>query len=152
MSEPTIFSHTARDGVAIFWILLIVFFPGGFMLGPPFMSMKFFVISLMAYLVVGLGLSCKITVGPTRVRFARRVFGIPYYVVTGSEITSVSYDSDWDEEETASGVVVEIDGKEIHIGAGKRKTELYKGLFQNSAYYRQMQSNQEFKPTPDGAA
>ncbi|MRW89029.1 hypothetical protein GJ699_03435 [Duganella sp. FT80W] len=81
----------------MFWILLIVFFPGGFMLGPPFLSMKFFIIALIAYFVVGLGLSCKIIVGTTQVRFVRRIFGVPYYVVTGREITSVTYDSDWDE-------------------------------------------------------
>jgi hypothetical protein len=134
----------------MFWILLIVFFPGGVMLGPPFMSVNFFVFSFTAYVVVGLGLDCKITVGPTHVRFARRIYWLPYYVVNGTEITSVSYDSDWDEERTASGVVVEINGKEIHIGAGKRKTELYNGLFKNSAVYRVAQSPQELKPTSDG--
>jgi hypothetical protein len=153
MSEVIKFSHTARDGVAMFWILFIVFFPGGIMLGPPFMSVRIFTYSFVAFIVVGLGLTCKITVSATRVRFARRFFGIPYYVISGSEITSVTYDSDWDEEETASGVVVEIDGKkEIHIGSGKRKTALYTGLYVNSALYRRMESNQEFKPTPNGAA
>lgn len=151
MSETNPFTHTARDGVAMFWILLIVFFPGGVMLGPPFVSMKIFVFSVLAFVVAGFGLDCKITVWPDRVRFVRRFYRIPYYIVTGSEITSVSYDSDWDEEETASGVVVEIDGKEIHIGAGKRKVELYLALFRRSVVYRNMQADQGLKPMLDGA-
>jgi hypothetical protein len=152
MSEKTLFTHTARDSVAMFWLVFIIFFPGGTVLGPPFMSLRVFLISLGAYLIVCSGLSCKITVGPSHVRFTRRLFWVPYWVVSGSEITSVSYDSDWDEEETASGVVVGIDGKEVHIGAGKRKVELYTGLFLHSAVYRAMQSNLQFKATPDGAA
>jgi hypothetical protein len=82
----------------------------------------------------------------------RRLYRIPFYVRSGDVINSVAYDSDWDDEETASGVVVEIDGKEVHIGAGKRKTELYLGLFRHSEAYRKLQSNPSFRPTPDGAA
>lgn len=141
--EPNLFSHTARDGVAMFYILFIVFFPGGVMLGPPFISVDAFIFATVGFIVVALGLDCKIVVGPTEVRFMRRIFWIPYYVVRGKEITSVVYDSDWDDEETASGVVVTLAGKEVHIGAGKRKNELYMNLYRCSAEHRVFHSDRE---------
>jgi len=150
-SDVTLFSFKARDGVAMFWIFFIVFIPGGTTLGPPFMSVDAFLICAAVYAVLACGLDCKITVTADGVRFVRRLYWIPFYVRSGRAITSVSYDGDWDEDESASGVVVEIDGKEIHIGAGKRKTELYLGLFRNSEAYRKMQPDQGFKRTPDGA-
>jgi len=149
--DTILFSFTARDGGAMFWIFFMVFIPGGATLGPPFMSIDTFLICAAIFAVVAFGLDCKITVTSDGVRFVRRLYGIPFYVRNGDVITSVAYDSDWDDEETASGVVVEIDGKEVHIGAGKRKAELYSGLFRYSEVYRNMQSNQAFKPTPDGA-
>jgi len=150
-TDETLFSFKARDGVAMFWILFIVFIPGGATFGPPFMSVEAFLICTTVYAALAFGLDCKITVTPEEVQFVRRLYWIPFYVRSGRMITSVSYDSDWDEEESASGVVVEIDGREIHIGAGKRKTELYVGLFRNSETYRRMQSGHEFKQSPDGA-
>ncbi|WP_161076140.1 hypothetical protein [Duganella sp. CY15W] len=150
-SDATLFSFKARDGVAMFWIFFIVFIPGGATLGPPFMSVDAFLICTAAYAVLAYGLDCKITVTSDRVRFVRRLYWIPFYARSGRVITSISYDSDWDDEESASGVVVEIDGRETHIGAGKRKAELYMGLFRNSETYRSMQAEQGFKPTPDGA-
>jgi hypothetical protein len=140
-----------RDGVAIFWIFFIVFTLGGVTLGPAFMSVNAFLICAAAYAVLAFGLDCKITVAPGRVRFSRRLYWTPYYARSGRVISSVSYDSDWDDEHPASGVVVEIDGREIHIGAGKRKTELYMGLFRSSETYRRMQSEQIFEPAPHGA-
>jgi len=139
-TEEKLFSFTARDGVAMFWIFFIVFIPSGATLGPPFMSVDAFMICAAVYAVLAFGLDCKITVTSDGVRFARRLYRIPFYVRNGQAITAVSYDSDWDDEESASGVVVEIDGKEVHIGAGKRKTELYSGLFRNLEPYRRMQS------------
>jgi hypothetical protein len=150
--DTTLFSFKVRDGVAMFWIFFVVFIPGGVTLGPPFMNINTFFICAAIYAVLAFGLDCKITVTSNGVHFVRRLYRIPFYVRSGDVINSVAYDSDWDEEETASGVVIEIDGKEVHIGARKRKTELYLGLFRHSEAYRKMQSNQWFKPTPDGAA
>lgn len=128
MDDSQEFHYQARDGVAIFMIVIWVFFPGGCMLGFPFMSKEIFTYSVLAFLVVILGLDCKISVVPGQVRFVRRLFKIPYYIRRGTAITDVCFDSDWDEEATASGVVAEIDGKETHIWAGKRKGILYSGL------------------------
>ena len=150
-SDVTLFSFKARDGVAMFWIFFLVFIPGGATLGPPFMNVDAFLICSTVYVVLAFGLDCKITVTSDGVRFVRRLYWMPFYARSGRAITSVSYDSDWDEEESASGVVVEIDGREIHIGVGKRKTELYLGLFRNSDAYRRMQPDQGLKPAPDGA-
>ena len=147
--DVPLFSFKARDGVAMFWIFFIGFVPGGVTLGPPFMSLDAFLIWSAVYAALALGLDCTINVSPHRVRFMRRIYWIPYYVRSGRMITSVFYDSDWDEEDTASGVVVEIDGREVHIGAGKRKSELYLGLFRNSEMNRRMQADQPFKSTPD---
>jgi hypothetical protein len=150
--DKMLFSFKARDGVAMFWIFFIVFIPGGVALGPPFMSLSSFLIGAVGYAVLAFGLDCKITIRSDSVCFVRRLYRIPFYVRRGRLITSVSYDSDWDDEDSASGVVVGIDGKEIHIGAGKRKAELYTGLFRNSEIYRSMQSNQTGKLEPDDAA
>lgn len=150
--DKMLFSFKAKDGVAMFWIFFIVFIPGGVALGPPFMRLNSFLICAVGYAVFAFGLDCKITVRSGSVCFVRRLYRIPFYVRRGRLITSVSYDSDWDDEDSASGVVVGIDGKEIHIGAGKRKSELYAGLFKNSEIYRSMQSNQTGKFEPDDAA
>lgn len=122
------FAFRNWDGGAAFWLGLIVFFNGGLGLGLPFMSWHVLAVTSVIYLLLVPWLDCTILVVPGRVRLARRLCRIPYYWYTGAKITDVCYDSDWDEESTATGVVVSIDCKEFHIVAPRRKTALHASL------------------------
>ncbi|AVR97307.1 hypothetical protein [Pseudoduganella armeniaca] len=92
------------------------------------MSLRALTISSVIYLLLIPWLDCKITVAPGRVRIARRLCRVPYYWYTGQSITDVCYDSDWDDEDTATGVVVSIDSKQFHIVAPRQKTAFYRRL------------------------
>jgi hypothetical protein len=85
-------------------------------------------IFFVAALAIIIGLRASIVVRPSRVVITRKWFFIPYWRRTGRVIEDVWFGGDWGEPEGASGVVVKLKGKEIHIGSPKTMHYLYFSL------------------------
>src|SRR5262245_42020954 len=68
-------------------------------------------------LAIMIGLRASVVVRPSRVVITRKWFFIPYWRYSGRVIENVWYGGDWGEREGASGVCVQLNGKEIHIGS-----------------------------------
>lgn len=117
------------------------------------MSVQAFIVGTVCFIVIALGMTCKITVTSESVHIVRRCYFLPYVFYSGREIESVRYDGDWGDEEVSSGVVVTINKKEVHIGARKRMNELHTSLFRLSNEFRLMESRfKESNLTSDGDA
>lgn len=78
--------------------------------------------------VVAIGLRSQIVVYSDRVLVQRKWFAIPYQKVEGSRIDHVVYGGDWGDEYGAVGVVVDLDGKDVHIGNSKNMHFLHEAL------------------------
>jgi hypothetical protein len=85
-------------------------------------------IFVVAACTVIIGLRASIVVRPSRVVITRKWFFIPYWRNTGRVIEDVWFGGDWGEPEGASGVVVKLNGKEIHIGSRRTMDQLYFSL------------------------
>jgi hypothetical protein len=86
-----------------------------------------FIFTLAALAVIS-GLRTTVVVRPSRIVITRKWFFIPYWRYTGQVIEDVWFGGDWGEPEGASGVVVKLRGKEIHIGSRKSMHYLYSSL------------------------
>jgi hypothetical protein len=84
------------------------------------------VFALCAVLVAGLRSS--ISVGPGRVTITRKWFRIPYRRFTAAAIENVFFGGDYGLEEGAMGVVVRIEGRDIHLGTSRNMHFLYDAL------------------------
>src|SRR5262249_8292034 len=78
---------------------------------------------------VVIGLRNSIVVTPSLVVITRSWFFIPYWRYTGRAIQDVWYGGDWGLPEGACGVVVKLDGQEVHIGSAKTMHHLYASLY-----------------------
>src|SRR5262247_1001230 len=79
-------------------------------------------------LAIIIGLRASVVVRPSRGVIIRKGFFIPYWRYTGRVIEDVWYGGDWGLPEGASGVCVQLNGKEIHIGSRKTMDYLYFSL------------------------
>ena len=84
---------------------------------------------IFAALAVAIGLRNSIIVTPSLVVITRSWFFIPYWRYTGRAIEDVWFDGDWGLPEGAGGVVVKLDGQEVHIGSCKTMHHLYESLW-----------------------
>lgn len=83
---------------------------------------------VLAFLLLIIGLRSSITVRLDQVTVARKWFFIPYRTYTASCIEDVSFGGDWGLDEGAMGVVVRMNGQDIHIGNSKNMYYLYESL------------------------
>ncbi|WP_284620763.1 hypothetical protein [Aquabacterium humicola] len=128
--SPALFEFESRDSLAQFsvWLLPVV---GGGTLSillwqfgglPAVIATALVCISLVA------GLRASIAVYPNRVEIVRKWFFLPYKKYSGQLIEDVSYGGDWGLDEGAIGVVVRLDGRDIHIGTAKNMHYLHDAI------------------------
>lgn len=79
-------------------------------------------------LVIAAGLRSRIVIYSDRVFVQRKWFSISYQTVEGSRIDHVVYGGDWGDDYGAVGVVVDLDGKDVHIGNSKNMHFLHDAL------------------------
>jgi hypothetical protein len=89
------------------------------------------VMALFSAIAIGLRSSIVVTEGCTVI--TRRWFFIPYWRRSAPGIDDVWFGGDWGDEDGAMGVVVEMRGKEIHLGSSKTMRQLHAALFPLSA-------------------
>ena len=70
----------------------------------------------------------SIGVSPSGVVVTKSWFFVPYWRFKGKSLQDVWFGGDWGEPEGAAGVVVLVDGKEIHIGSRKSMHQLREAL------------------------
>jgi hypothetical protein len=130
MNEDATFSFSGRDSMAQLMGLMIMLAPVPWL---PFAvshagGVAGVAIFVAAVLAVISGLQASIVVRPSTVLITRKWFFIPYWRYSGRRIEDVRFGGDWGEPEGASGVVVKLDGKEIHIGSRRTMHHLYVSL------------------------
>jgi hypothetical protein len=74
------------------------------------------------------GLRASIAVYPSRVEIVRKWFFVPYRRYTGRSIEDVSFGGDYGLDDGAIGVVVRLDGREVHLGTSKNMHYLHEAL------------------------
>jgi len=89
-----LYEYSGRDDVAIFFSFFFIFIPGGLVPGLPFMSIQAFLVGVGLFVVLALGMRCKIIVRPDSAEFVRTCYFIPYSGHLGQEITTVRFDGD----------------------------------------------------------
>jgi hypothetical protein len=130
MSDAARFKFSGRDSMAQFMAFVIIVHPAGWIphnvwyLG----GATAFGIFALAVVVIIAGLRASIVIRPSRVVIVRKCFFIPYWRHSGRTIENVQFSGDWGDPEGALGVVVNLDGREIHIGSGKTMHHLYSAL------------------------
>jgi hypothetical protein len=130
-SEST-FYFSGQDSLSQFMLWILVLGAGFFPL--PFLVWWFggktaAITSVAIALVVLVGFRASIAVSPSGVVVTKSWFFVPYWRFKGPAIEDVWFGGDWGEPEGASGVVVKIRGKEIHVGSRKSMHQLHAALF-----------------------
>jgi hypothetical protein len=130
--SPPLFHFESSDSLAQFSVWIVPVAGGGALpivlasLG--FLTWGTAAALAMLTLVLVAGLRSSIVVYPDEVKIVKKWCFLPYQVHRGEKIEDVSFGGDWGLEEGAIGVVVKIDGKEIHIGTSKNMRYLYEAL------------------------
>ena len=132
MKETATFTFSGQDSLLQFIMWLLVFLAGGLLV--PLLMWLFggklaAAVSIAVALMIIFGLRASIVVTPSQVIITRKWIFIPYRRYTGPVIEDVWFGGDWGEPEGASGVVVQVNGKEIHIGSRKTMHYLHKSLY-----------------------
>ncbi|MEW6370288.1 MAG: hypothetical protein AB1584_05085 [Pseudomonadota bacterium] len=83
---------------------------------------------VLVCLLLILGLRSSITVRADQVKVVRKWFFVPYRTYTSPCIEEVSFGGDWGLDEGAMGVVVRMNGQDIHLGTSKNMHYLYESL------------------------
>ena len=131
MSDAARFKFSGRDSMAQFMAWMVI-------LQSPILCLPLaawrdggllgVAASIVAMLAIIGGLRASIVIEPSRVVIVRKCFFIPYWRHTGRAIKGVWFSGDWGDPEGALGVVVDLDGRQIHIGSGKTMHYLYSAL------------------------
>jgi hypothetical protein len=136
-AERVTFTFTGRDSLSQFMVGFVLILGGGFPLLPFFVwqagGMTGTALSIVAALAVIVGLRNSIVVTPSLVVITRSWFFVPYWRHTGPAIQDVSYGGDWGDPEGACGIVVKLDGQEIHIGSARTMHHLCASLWRLAA-------------------
>jgi len=131
--ERATFTFTGPDSLSQFMVWIVPILGGGCFLPPPFVvwqaaGVTAAAIYTLAALAIVIGLRNSIVVTPSLVVITRSWFFIPYWRYTGRAIQDVWYGGDWGDPEGACGIVVKLDGQEVHIGSAKTMHHLYASL------------------------
>lgn len=122
MRDDGTFYFSGQDSLSQFMVWVIVLGAGCLPL-PLFVAWfggwTAAVISVVIAVVVLVGLRVSIAVSPSAVVVTKSWFFVPYWRYKGPVIEDVWFGGDWGEPEGASGVVVKISGKEVHLGSRK---------------------------------
>jgi hypothetical protein len=133
MSDVAILRFSGRDSMAQFMAFVIIVQSVGWIFLPvawiplPGGAVSFGFLTLAVVVIIA-GLRASIVVKPSRVVIVRKCFFIPYWCHIGRAIEGIQFGGDWGDPEGAIGVVVILDGKELHIGSGKTMHYLYSAL------------------------
>ena len=93
------------------------------------------------------GLRTSISISPLGVEVKKHWFFVIYRRYRGPRIEDVSFGGDWGEPEGASGVVVNVGGKEVHIGSRRTMHYLHKTLTELRRKHAAQQLAQADSPT-----
>jgi hypothetical protein len=131
MKSDVTFSFSGQDSLSQFMVWILVL--GAGCLPLPLLVWWFggktaAITSVVIALVVLVGLRASIAVSPSGVVITKNWFFVPYWRYKGPAIEDVWFGGDWGEPEGASGVVVKINGKEIHVGSRKSMHHLHAAL------------------------
>jgi hypothetical protein len=136
-AERITFTFTGRDSLSQFMVGFVLILGGGFPLLPFFVwqagGMTGTALSIVAALAVIVGLRNSIVVTPSLVVITRSWFFVPYWRYSGRAIQDICYGGDCGDPEGACGVVVKLDGQEIHIGSAKTMHHLHASLWPMTA-------------------
>lgn len=125
------FHFAGRDSLSQFTIFLVMLGAGVLpfpVLVWAYTGMTAAIVSVAVAGAVALGLRASITVSSSSVVITKMWFFIPYRRYAGPFMEDVCFGGDWGEPEGASGVVVTINGKEVHIGTPKSMHHLHESL------------------------
>jgi MFS family permease len=132
-AERATFTFTGRDSLSQFIASLVLILGAGCIPIPLFVwwagGMTAATTYILAALAVVIGLRSSIVVTPSLVFITRSWFPIPYWRYSGHAIQDVCYGGDWGDPEGACGVVIKLDGQEIHIGSAKTMHHLHASLW-----------------------
>jgi len=92
----------------------------------------------LVFLLLIIGLRTSITVRADQVKVVRKWFFVPYRTYTSPWIEDVSFGGDWGLDDGAIGVVVRMNGQDIHIGTAKNMHYLYESLCEVAYTGRQL--------------
>lgn len=125
------FRFSGRDSLPRFGVLLLLFGAGCLPI-PLIVYDSFGMHSVVALLsvaiLVAIGLRFSIVVSADGVLITRTWFGVPYWFHRGRAINDVFFGGDWGNAGGACGVVLEMDGREIHIGSSGSMHDLHAAL------------------------
>jgi len=132
IKESATFIFSGRDSLFHGMVGIVLILGGGVPL--PFLvwqaaGMTAVAVYVLAVLAVAIGLRNSIVVTPSLVVITRSWFCIHYWRYSGRAIEDVWFGGDWGEPEGACGVVVKLDGQEVHIGSCKTMYHLYESLW-----------------------
>ena len=88
---------------------------------------------LMALLALAVGLSAEIVVTVDETAIVKRWFGLPYRRYCAPFISRVEYGGDWGLPNGATGVVVHVGDRKVHIGAPWSMRQIHCGLTPSAA-------------------
>ena len=131
MSARETFRFTGRDSLAQLHVVFVVLFGGGC---PSILMILWgYGATLMLVLIplsltIAVGLRSSIVVSDCGVTISRLWFFIPFWKHTGKSIEDVWFGGNWGLDDDAMGVVLKVDGKELHIGSRQTMHFLYDAL------------------------
>ena len=134
------YKYSGLDFMTQFTFLLTLFFVD-------FIAFLFFNISIVLIIqivifeiVLSFGFRGKIIAKTQSIHITKKWFFIPYKTYRGKELEDVYFSGDWGLEEGACSVMVDMNGKEIHLGSKKTMNELYDALipFQMEEKYQRL--------------
>jgi hypothetical protein len=128
MKEHATFRYSGQDSLSQFMVWIVLFSELPFYVWR-FAGRTAAALAVLMTLVVIMGLRASIVATSSQVVITKSWFFIPYWRYTGRVIEGVWFGGDWGEPEGASGVVVKLDGKKVHVGSRKTMHYLYTSLF-----------------------
>jgi hypothetical protein len=132
MSSNQTFQFTGRDSLSQFLVVFVLTLgAGGFSVPLLFWDFGANMAALgsVAFaLVLAAGLRSSIVISDHVVTITRLWFFVPYWKYTGKVIEDIWFGGDWGMDDDAMGIVIKIDGQEVHMGSRKTMHFLFDAL------------------------
>jgi hypothetical protein len=142
-----LFEFESSDSIAQFCIWIIPFVGGGLIM-LPFSIWGYIgiIITLIVVLVIVIGLRASIVIHEGKVVVRKTCFFITYKYYEADCVEDIWFGGDWGFEEGAMGVVVTLNGKDVHIGTSKNMRYLFDNIKPFAlAYKKKIVQEQELK-------